>query len=69
MNGKLQGAIEKWNMKFDWLPAKVLLVLGASYVGYMDDLAVFDRPLTDVEVDRIYRLKNGVRELHPKKQR
>jgi hypothetical protein len=65
VNGRLQGTIEKWNMTFDWDPTKVLLVLGASYVGYMDDLAVFDRPLNDVEVDRIYRLLKGVRELHP----
>ena len=65
LNGKLQGAIEKWDLTFDWDPAKVLLVLGASYVGHMDDLAVFDRPLTDVEVDRIYGLKNGIRELYP----
>ena len=65
LNGKLQGAIEKWNLTFAWDPAKVLLVLGASYVGYMDDLAVFDRALTDVEVDRIYGLKKGIRELYP----
>jgi hypothetical protein len=65
LNGKLKGAIEKWDMTFDWDPAKVLLVLGANYVGYMDDLAVFDRPLTDVEVDRIYGLKKGIRELYP----
>ena len=50
LNGKLQGTIEKWIMTFDWDPKKVLLVLGSSYVGYMDDLAVFNRPLTDVEV-------------------
>lgn len=67
LNGKLQGAIEKWDMTFDWDPAKVLLVLGASYVGHMDDLAVFDRPLADVEVDRIYGLKNGIQELYPNK--
>jgi len=63
LNGKLQGTIEKWDMSFDWDPAKVLLVLGANYVGYMDDLAVFDRSLTDAEVERIYALKNGVRGL------
>jgi hypothetical protein len=51
-------------MSFVWDPAKVLLVLGASYVGYMDDLAVFDRPLTDVEVDRLHGLKDGVRALY-----
>ncbi len=65
LNGKLQGTIEKWDMKFDWDPAKVLLVLGANYVGHMDDLAVFDRPLTDVEADRIHALKNGICELYP----
>jgi hypothetical protein len=65
LNGKLQGAIEKWNLTFDWDPAKVLLVLGASYVGYVDDLGVFDRALTDVEVDRVYRLKKGLGELYP----
>jgi hypothetical protein len=65
INGKLQGAIEKWDLTFDWDPAKVLLVLGAAYVGYQDDLAVFDRPLTDAEVGKLYELKNGVRELYP----
>ena len=34
-------------------------------VGHMDDLAVFNRPLTDAEVDRVYGLKSGVRELYP----
>ena len=42
-----------------------MLVLGASYVGHIDDLAVFDRPLTDAEVDRVYRLEKGVRDLYP----
>jgi hypothetical protein len=40
-------------------------VLGAAYVGHMDDLGVFDRALTDAEVDRVYGLKNGIRELRP----
>jgi len=65
LNGKLQGAIEKWDLTFDWDPAKVLLVLGAAYVGHMDDLSVFDRPLTDVEIDRLHGLAKGVRELYP----
>jgi hypothetical protein len=65
LNGKVQGAIEKWDLTFDWDPAKVLLVLGAAYVGHMDDLGVFDRALTDAEVDRVYGLKNGIRELRP----
>lgn len=65
MNGELKGTIEKWDLTFGWDPASVLLVLGASYVGYMDDLAVFDRALTDGEVKQLFALKNGVRELRP----
>jgi hypothetical protein len=63
LNGKLQGTIENWDLTIDWDPARVLLVLGASYVGHMDDLAVFTRALTDGEVERLYGLKQGVREL------
>ena len=63
LNGKLQGTIEKWDLTFGWDPAKVMLVLGASYVGHMDDLAVFNRALTDAEVQQLYGLKQGVREL------
>jgi hypothetical protein len=65
LNGKLQGTIEKWDLTFEWDPAAVLLVLGAAYVGHIDDLAVFDRPLTDGEVEWIYGLKKGIRELYP----
>ncbi|WP_406694261.1 family 16 glycoside hydrolase [Singulisphaera sp. Ch08] len=63
LNGKLQGTIENWDLKFDWDPARVLLVLGAAYVGQMDDLAVFNAALTDDEVKHVYELKQGVREL------
>ena len=62
LNGKLQGTIAKWDLTFGWDPARVLLVLGAAYVGHMDDLAVFDRALTDAEVKMLYGLKQGARE-------
>jgi hypothetical protein len=63
LNGKLQGTIEKWDLTFGWDPARVLLVLGASYVGHMDDLAVFNRALTADEAKQLYELPQGVREL------
>jgi len=63
LNGKLQGTIENWDLTFGWDPARVLLVLGAAYVGHLDDLAVFNRALTDGEVKQLYGLKQGVREL------
>jgi hypothetical protein len=38
-------------------------VLGAAYVGHLDDLAVFNRALSDTEVQQLYRLRQGAREL------
>lgn len=65
MNGELKGAIENWDLALGWDPGQVLLVLGASYVGYMDDLAVFNRALTAAEVKQLFELKDGVRSLRP----
>lgn len=63
LNGELQGTIEGWDLRFGWDPEQVRLVLGAAYVGRMDDLAVFNRPLTDAEVKVLYGLPRGVAEL------
>ena len=65
MNGQLKGTIENWDLTFGWDPGQVLLVLGAAYVGHMDDLAVFNRALSDAEVNQLFGLKNGVRDLYP----
>ena len=63
LNGELQGAIENWDLTFGWDPSQVLLVLGAAYVGHMDDLAVFNRSLSPDEIQQLCNLKNGVRDL------
>jgi hypothetical protein len=63
LNGKLQGEIENWDLTFGWDPARVQLVLGAAYVGRLDDLAVFNRSLTPGEVAFLHQLKNGVADL------
>jgi len=63
INGKLQGRIEGWDLTFGWDPAQVALVLGASYVGRIDDLAVFDRALTDAEIKTLFGLEGGVSSL------
>ena len=65
LNGKLQGAIENWDLTFDWKGDAANLVLGAAFVGHLDDLAVFDRALTDAEVQQLMALKNGVRDIRP----
>ncbi len=63
LNGKLQGRIENWDLTFGWDPASVALVLGASYVGHQDDLAIFDRALSDAEVEQIFKLDRGIASL------
>jgi hypothetical protein len=63
INGKLQGMIDNWDLTFGWDPSRVMLVLGAAYVGHMDDLSVFDHALDDNEVKQLYGLPRGVAEL------
>ena len=64
LNGNSQGMIENWDLTFGWDPAQVQLVLGAAYVGHLDDLAVFNKALNDGEVKLLYGLKSGVGELY-----
>lgn len=63
INGQLQGSIDGWDLRFGWDPAQVQLVLGAAYVGHLDDLAVFNRALTPAEVKQVYGLPNGIADL------
>jgi len=65
LDGKKQGEIKGFDLTFGWDPAAVMLVLGAAYVGHIDDLAVFDRVLSDQEVKVLHGLKKGVAELRP----
>ncbi len=65
LNAKLMGTIENWDLTLGWNPDAVQLVLGASYVGHLDDLAVFNRALTEAEVKVLNGLKTGARELYP----
>jgi hypothetical protein len=64
IDGQLQGAIENWDLSIGWAPDAALLVLGAAYIGHLDELAVFDRALRDEEVKALFDLPTGIRELH-----
>ena len=69
LDGKLQGEVKNRRQVFTWQPAKTAIYLGISYIGLMDDLAVFDRALSPREVERLYRLPGGVAGLYEKKDR
>lgn len=64
LDGKLHGSIDNWDLTFGWDPAQVFLILGAAYVGHMDDLAVFNRVLTDSEVKELFELPTGAASLY-----
>lgn len=64
IDGKLQGSIEGWDLTLGWDPQAVLLVLGHEYVGHMDELSVFDRALTNEEIQSLFTLEKGVGELY-----
>lgn len=63
IDGELQGTLEGRNLDFGWDESDVerlKLALGSYYIGEMDDLAVFDRPLTESEIARLRELERGV---------
>ncbi len=64
LNSQKQGSIDGWDLRFGWDPVRTALVLGASYVGHIDDLAVFDKPLSATEVETLFQLPQGVSDLH-----
>ena len=51
LNGKDQGVIEGWNQQFTWKSDEAIrLYLGLNYIGWLDEVSCFDRPLTAKEV-------------------
>jgi len=63
LDGAPQGRIAGWDFTFGWQAGDVQLVLAAAYVGLLDDLAVFDRALTDREVAQLFALPGGIADL------
>jgi len=61
LNGEYQGQFTGWENTFNWDVSQSAVTLGVSYVGWFDDLAVFNRPLTDAEVKAIFKSPTGVR--------
>lgn len=61
--GRLVGALSGRPQTFTWDPTQTLILLGLSYVGLFDDLAVFSRELSAEEVRLLGRLEGGVKAL------
>jgi hypothetical protein len=57
LNGEDKGAFENWPIAFHWDEGRSALALGLNYIGWIDDVAVFNRPLTALELRLIQRVK------------
>ncbi len=63
IDGESMGNLSARRQTFTWDPKKTVIWLGLSYIGLMDDLAIFDRELTSDEVKSLYKLESGVKSL------
>ena len=59
VNGKLQGSQDDIPEPFTWDLEKSKIFIGLNYVGLMDDVAIFDRVLSQEEVGVLYGLEGG----------
>jgi len=60
LDGKLQGTTETIGEPFRWDRSRAAIRLGVNYVGLWDELAIFNRALSDREVAELHRLKGGL---------
>ncbi|GMN05176.1 hypothetical protein MTsPCn5_05640 [Croceitalea sp. MTPC5] len=63
INGEHRGSRNTIGTPFTWNPEQSNIYLGLGYIGLMDELSIFNRKLTDTEINTLYHLKNGVHDL------
>ena len=63
INGEKMGTISDINEPFSWELDDANIYLGLGFIGSMDEVAIFNRPLSDEEVVSIYQLKDGIRSI------
>ncbi len=66
LDGELKGEIKDINDPFTWKAKNGKIMLGLGYIGFLDELAIFDKPLNQQEVKAVYELKNGIKTLFNK---
>ena len=60
MNGKLKETSENIDTPFTWDLAQSNIYLGLGYIGFMDELSIYNRNLSNKEIETLYTLENGV---------
>jgi hypothetical protein len=60
LDAKLQGTATPIAEPFTWDVSRAAIRLGVNYVGLFDELAIFNRPLTEKEIQALHALEKGV---------
>lgn len=63
LNGEKYGELSERRQIFTWDPSEVFIWLGYNYRGYFDELSIFNRQLTEEEVQLIYSLEKGIHQI------
>ncbi|RKN80268.1 LamG-like jellyroll fold domain-containing protein [Ulvibacterium marinum] len=61
INGELKGTRPDISDSFTWELNRSNIYLGLSYIGFMDDLSIYNRALTENEIKALYSTENGVK--------
>lgn len=65
LDGRQAGEIAGWRQIFEWKPEETALTLGVNFVGLIDDLSLFERPLHPSEIEFLHQLPGGIADLKP----
>jgi hypothetical protein len=57
LDGEPRGALRARPQTFTWDPQQTLIALGLNYIGLIDEIATFDRVLSDAEIGVLYTSK------------
>ena len=60
LDGVPRGTLSARQQTFTWNPDENIIALGLSYIGLIDDVALFDRAFTEAEVQRVFALEKGI---------
>jgi len=63
LNGEKKGAISGINDPFTWELEKSNIYLGLGFNGLIDELSIFNLPLTDKQAMELYQLKGGIKSI------
>lgn len=63
IDGELKGTRDAITDPFSWEIEQSNIYLGLGYIGLMDELAIFNRDLSESEITTLFQLENGVHTL------